>query len=187
MYLGWLWYLLEDFLDLKIIETADGDCFYDFVQRYVIPHLIPFNGHNPHCVIIMDNCAIHQIATMIEDVGSLVYYLLPYSPDFSPIESAFLKVKLEMERPNSTYTVVLLLQAWNWVFSAYKPNSWLLFAFIISNIEIKLFWHLVTKFINKFHLYCSHWIKFITKPMKMTANDFTFLHRVDDFNFIQKL
>ena len=53
---------VEDLLDVKIIyETADGDCFYDFVQKYVIPHLIPFNGHKPHSVIIMDNCAIHHV------------------------------------------------------------------------------------------------------------------------------
>ena len=62
---------VEDLLDVKTInETADGDCFYDFVQKYVIPHLIPFNGHSPHSILIMDNCATHhiqEIATMNED------------------------------------------------------------------------------------------------------------------------
>jgi len=48
----------------------------------------------------MENCAVHhvdQIATMIQDVGCLVHYLPPYSPDFNPIESAFSKVKLELQ------------------------------------------------------------------------------------------
>jgi len=45
---------VKGLLDVKIInETADGECFYDFVQKYV---LTPFNGHNPHSVVIMDNC-----------------------------------------------------------------------------------------------------------------------------------
>jgi len=124
---------IKGLLDVKIIdETADGDCFYDFVQKYVLPHLMPFNGYNLHSVVIMDNCAIHhiqEIAAMIEDVGSLVHYLPPYSPDFNPIESAFSKVKLELqselERPNTTDTETLLLQAFtsitpqncrNWVY-----------------------------------------------------------------------
>ena len=49
----------------------------------------------------MDNCAIHhveEIASMIEDVGSLVHYLPPYSLDLNPIESAFSKVKLELQQ-----------------------------------------------------------------------------------------
>jgi len=83
---------VEGLLDVKIINETR---FYDFVQKYVLPHLMPLNGHNPHSFVIMDNCAIHhiqEIATMIEDVGSLVHY--PYSPDFNPIDSAFLKVEL---------------------------------------------------------------------------------------------
>ena len=83
---------------------------------------MPLNGHNPHSFVIMDNCAIHhiqEIATMIEDVGSLVHY--PYSPDFNPIDSAFLKVKLELqselERPNTME--ILLLQA----FTSLTPHN----------------------------------------------------------------
>jgi len=42
---------IKDLLDIKISnETADGDCFYDFVHKYVLSHLTPFNGHNPHSV-----------------------------------------------------------------------------------------------------------------------------------------
>ena len=89
-------------LDVKIENnTTNADSFYDFVQKHVLPHLMPFNGQNPHSVVIMDNCAIHhieEIASMIEDVGSLVHYLPPYSPDLNPIESAFSKVKLELQQ-----------------------------------------------------------------------------------------
>ena len=44
----------------------------------------------------MDNCAIHhihEVVSMIEDVGSLVHFLPPYSLDLTPIEEAFSKVK----------------------------------------------------------------------------------------------
>ena len=67
-------------LDVKIIK--DGDTFYDFLQTHVLPHLMPFNGQNPHSVVVMDNCSIHHlegIATMIQEVGCLVHYLPPYS------------------------------------------------------------------------------------------------------------
>ena len=77
-------------------ESTGGDDFYKFVQAYLLPHLIPFNGVNPHSVVILDNCAIHhvvEISKSIEEVGALVIYLPPYSPDFIPIEETFSKMK----------------------------------------------------------------------------------------------
>ena len=36
-------------LDCQVAQgTVDGDVFYDFVQSRVLPHLMPFNGINPH-------------------------------------------------------------------------------------------------------------------------------------------
>ena len=41
---------INGILDVKLVtETSDGDTFYDFVQTHLIPHLMPFNGVNPHC------------------------------------------------------------------------------------------------------------------------------------------
>ena len=48
----------------------------------------------------MDNCTIHhvpEICKVIEDVGAMVHFLPPYSPDFNPIELAFSKVKTTMQ------------------------------------------------------------------------------------------
>ena len=82
-------------LDCKTYKhTVDGETFYNFVQSSLLPHLMPFDGHNPHSVVIMDNCAIHHVSgirEMIEEVGALLLYLPPYSPDFNPIEEAFPK------------------------------------------------------------------------------------------------
>ena len=84
-------------LDVKtIIGISDGDAFYDFVHTHLLPHLMPFNGTNPHSVVILDNCSIHhvpQVAQSIQDVGALLIYLPPYSPDLNPIEELFQRSK----------------------------------------------------------------------------------------------
>lgn len=79
-----------------LTRTTDGDCFYEFTQTHLLPHLMPFNGFNPHSVVIMDNCSVHhvhEVIKSIQDVGALIHFLPPYSPDFNPIEEAFSKVK----------------------------------------------------------------------------------------------
>ena len=35
-------------------QNVDGDTFYLFVQRTLLPTLLPFNGYNPNSVVIMD-------------------------------------------------------------------------------------------------------------------------------------
>ena len=84
-------------LDCKLVYGGvDGDTFYDFVQSNLLPHLMPFNGTNPHSVVVLDNASIHHvdgIQSMIQEVGALILYLPPYSPDYNPIEEAFGKVK----------------------------------------------------------------------------------------------
>ena len=56
------------------------------------------NGNHlmAHSVVILDNCAIHHVSDavqMIEEVGAIVHFLPPYSPNFMPIVVAFSKVK----------------------------------------------------------------------------------------------
>ena len=44
----------------------------------------------------MDNCSIHkgkEIETLITAAGAKLIYLPPYSPDFSPIENCWSKIK----------------------------------------------------------------------------------------------
>ena len=92
---------LHGLLDVKTVKgTSNGDTFYDFVQENVLPHLMPFDGVNPHSVVVLDNCAIHHITevkSMLEEIGVLVHFLPPYSPDFNPIEEAFSKVKSNLK------------------------------------------------------------------------------------------
>ena len=92
---------LSGILDVSVSKgTTNGDTFYDFVQKYLLPQLQPFNGCNPHSVVVMDNCTIHhvhEVVKMIEEVGAIVQFLPPYSPDLNPIEEAFSKVKSELK------------------------------------------------------------------------------------------
>ena len=45
--------------------------FYDFVQRSLLPHLLPFDGVNPNSVVVMDNCSIHCIDNVIHLINSV--------------------------------------------------------------------------------------------------------------------
>ena len=87
---------LVDVMTVK--GTTDGDTFYHFIQTHLLPHLMPFNGTNPHSVVVMDNCSIHSvehIVSSIQDVGALVQFLPPYSPDLQPLKKPFQKSKQE--------------------------------------------------------------------------------------------
>ena len=37
-------------------ETVDGEKFMDFVRGSLIPEMLPFDGHNPKSIAILDNC-----------------------------------------------------------------------------------------------------------------------------------
>ena len=84
-------------LDCEVVSgSVDGEVYYDFVRKRLLPHLMPFNGTNPHSVVVLDNASIHHvqgIMSMVEEVGALVLYLPPHSPDFNPIEELFSKIK----------------------------------------------------------------------------------------------
>ena len=88
---------MEGVLECSTVTgTVDGNNFYTFVHSKLLPLLMPFNGSNPHSVVIMDNASIHHIdgiVDMIISIGALVIFLPPYSPDYNPIEEAFSKVK----------------------------------------------------------------------------------------------
>ena len=74
----------------NIYGSVDGITFEAFIVRELVPKL--WKGA---CVVI-DNATIHlgeMIRKEIEKVGAKLVYLSPYSPDFSPIENFWSKVK----------------------------------------------------------------------------------------------
>lgn len=76
---------------INIWGASDSLVFEAFIAKLLVPNL--WKGA---CVII-DNASIHQekdIKPIIEEVGARLEFLPPYSPDFSPIENCWSKVKL---------------------------------------------------------------------------------------------
>ena len=64
--------------------------FEAYIEKVLVPSLR--RGQ----VVVMDNLSAHKgerVRALIESAGCELLYLPPYSPDFSPIEEAFSKVK----------------------------------------------------------------------------------------------
>ena len=76
--------------------TVNEAVFCDFLERNLLPQLMPFNGINPRSVVLLDNASIHHThrpIELIQSVGALVHFIPPYSPDLDPVEELFSKVK----------------------------------------------------------------------------------------------
>lgn len=75
---------------VQIVGSTKGIQFEAFIANVLVPVL--WNG----AYVIMDNAKIHQekyIRPLIEDAGAKLIFLPPYSPDFSPIENCWSKIK----------------------------------------------------------------------------------------------
>ncbi len=75
---------------VQIVGAMKGIQFEAFIASVLVPVL--WDGAH----VIMDNAKIHQeeyIRPLIEDAGAKLLFLPPYSPDFSPIENCWSKIK----------------------------------------------------------------------------------------------
>ena len=75
---------------ISLLGSTDGLTFTAFISQRLVPQLWP------GACVLMDNCSIHksaEIATLIEQAGASLIYLPPYSPEFSPIENCWSKIK----------------------------------------------------------------------------------------------
>jgi transposase len=74
---------------------VNGEIFLQFIQECLVPVLEP--GH----IVFMDNLKAHKVCGVresIEKVGASLIYLPPYSPDLSPIELAWSKIKAYLRK-----------------------------------------------------------------------------------------
>jgi transposase len=74
----------------SIDAATDSEIFTAFIRDVLIPTL------RPGMVVVMDNLPAHKIAAirkLIEGAHCRLVYLPPYSPDLSPIENIWSKVK----------------------------------------------------------------------------------------------
>ena len=79
--------------------SVNGDVFYDFLRGELFPKMQPFPG--PNSVAIMDNCSVHhvqEVKELAKQLGIVILYLPPYSPDYNPIEETFSYVKTYLRR-----------------------------------------------------------------------------------------
>ena len=93
--------------EMTLPGATDGLAFKTYVTQVLVPNL--WSG----ACVVMDNLAAHKVAGIreaIEAVGATVVYLSPYSPDFSPIENCWSKIK-EFLRARAARTYAELDQA----------------------------------------------------------------------------
>jgi transposase len=76
---------------LSVEEAIDTDVFNVFVRRVLVPAL------QPNDIVLLDNLSVHHascIEQAVQEAHGQVIFLPPYSPDFSPIEPCWSKVKM---------------------------------------------------------------------------------------------
>ncbi|GBB88687.1 hypothetical protein RclHR1_15250001 [Rhizophagus clarus] len=88
------------FIDESAKNERSLSRFYGYsFQNIRVPIMNPYPGSNS--VIVMDNAKIHYDANLIsilEGLGCHVIFLLPYSLDYNPIETAFSVIKSWIKR-----------------------------------------------------------------------------------------
>lgn len=75
---------------VAIPGAVDGAAFVAYAEHILAPSL------RPGQVVILDNLSAHtreEARTAVEAVGARLLFLPAYSPDFTPIELAFAKIK----------------------------------------------------------------------------------------------
>lgn len=92
---------------MTVPGSTNTEVFLTYVTQVLAPQL--WKG----AIVVMDNPKVHhaeRVKIAIESVGALVKFLPPYSPDLSPIELCWSKLK-QFLRSREARTLELLDQA----------------------------------------------------------------------------
>jgi transposase len=92
---------------MSVVGSVNTDVFLFYVQEILIPQL--WVG----AIVVMDNLPVHHalvIREAIESAGAKLVFLPPYSPDLSPIELCWSKLK-QLLRSAKARTLEALDQA----------------------------------------------------------------------------
>ncbi len=93
---------------LAVEGGTTGVLFEAYVERVLAPSL------SPGQVVVMDNLSAHKgerVRELVEAGGCEVLFLPAYSPDFSPIEEAFSKLKTRLRKEKARTTSEALVEA----------------------------------------------------------------------------
>ncbi|CAE6521638.1 unnamed protein product [Rhizoctonia solani] len=100
---------LDGILALRVIEGSfTTESFKDFIEL-LLTKMSPYPG--PNSVIVMDNARIHrcqETLEMIEAHGMRFIFLPAYSPDCTPIELAFSKIKSSIQRDGDLMRLAMI-------------------------------------------------------------------------------
>jgi transposase len=92
--------------------TVSGGTTSAVFQTYLNDDLLPgLQYHKPDAVIILDNLKAHHNKTakrMVEEAGFSVVYLPPYSPEWSPMEECWSKIKTALRTVGARTKAALL-------------------------------------------------------------------------------
>ena len=108
---------------MTIAGATTGDVFRAYVEQVLGPTL------GPGDVVVMDNLRAHKVTGVAEAIagrGARVEYLPPYSPDLSPIERCWSKLKEALRGAKArTYEALdaALAEAWESV-TASDAEGW---------------------------------------------------------------
>ena len=83
---------------MSIEAATSGAVFLAYLDQVLLPAL---RRTTPDAVLVLDNLRAHKTAAvrrLLDHSGFLYRYLPPYSPDLSPIEPAWAKLKAELRR-----------------------------------------------------------------------------------------
>ena len=75
---------------MTVEGATDTAVFRAYVEQVLVPTLVADD------IVVMDNLSVHKVRGIreaIESTGARLIYLPPYSPDYSPIESCWSKLK----------------------------------------------------------------------------------------------
>lgn len=100
-------------------SAVNGDVFTAFVKQVLAPTLEPGE------IVVMDNLSAHKVRGVreaIEQAGAQTWFLPPYSPDLSPIELAFSKLRRAFEGARHR-TMASLWQDTQRVLELIQPNE----------------------------------------------------------------
>ena len=90
---------------LTVVGYTTKAVFEAYVERVLAPSLLPGQ------VVVLDNLGAHKgerVRELVEERGCSLVFLPPYSPDFSPIEEAFSKVKALLKKAAARTRVALV-------------------------------------------------------------------------------
>lgn len=111
---------------LGAVQLFEGALNYQRFALYVSRFLAPTLRRGD--VLVLDNLAVHKIGGLREwlaERGVAVLFLPPYSPDFSPIEQAWSKLKTALRTAQARGRQALeeaVRAAVNWITSADAQN-----------------------------------------------------------------